>query len=108
MIRIQRTLQRTVEFEPIPVRDAEPLRFRLEVFLESDSQYSARLYRVETYKCSPRFSDFGPADTMLTIVEQTLIPESLRATSEDAMVAKAQEILGEMSSGKNRQTAQYN
>lgn len=101
MIRIERTLQRTVEFEPIPVRDAEPLKFRLEVFLESDSQYSARLYRIETYKCSPSFSDFGPADTMLTIVEQTLIPESLRADSVEAMVSKAQEILERLSPVKS-------
>lgn len=94
-MKVQRRLVQTLEFADIPIVDGEELRFRLEVFSETDGNFSGRLYRIETYKCAPRFTDFKQADVLLTVVEQTIPLETLLESSADAVVTTAIGLLNE-------------
>ncbi len=61
---------KTIELEPISVKDGEELNFRIEI-IKSNNKYKSQLWRVETYRIASAFGNNDISD------EECLIKDSL-------------------------------
>jgi len=61
---------KTIELDPITVKDGEELKFRIEV-LKYNNKYKSQLWRVETYRITSAFGNNDVSD------EECLIKDSL-------------------------------
>jgi len=71
---------KTIELEPISVKNGEELQFRIEI-LKDKNKYKPQLWRVETYRISSSFGDNDVSD------EECLVKDSLflENISEDSI-----------------------
>jgi hypothetical protein len=95
-IRLLLEVVRAVELDPVPIREAAPLRFRIEILKELGEQprFFARLCRWECFEMRPWPSEQAPGGS----IEDVLIEDSFwdwkenpaasADTALDALLAK--------------------
>jgi hypothetical protein len=82
------TLVRTVLVDAIPVVDGADLRFRLEIFSWSPTEYTCQLWRLDTYRVPPSFVPMV-ADEEILVIDTGFGLDAMRAATADEMLSKA-------------------
>lgn len=81
-------LVKTAIVDAIPLAEGNALRFRIEIFLWSESEYTCQIWRHDTYRIRPSFVP-GSADEEILVIDSGIRWHELRATTADKMLSKA-------------------
>lgn len=97
-----RRIEATFEVDPIETTDGDELLFRIEVFLAS-GQYSAKLFRWESFRVHPSFTpDTEVADHVILVEDSTIGLSCISEPTVEATIAAALRILEKQLSKKSQ------
>ena len=82
---------KTIELEPITVKDGEELKFRIEI-LKYNNQYKSQLWRVETYRIASAFGNNDISDEECLIKDSLFLENINEETIENCVLKSLQNI----------------